>query len=54
MVSSLLGRLITGPFAFLVAGVYDFTAYLAVFSYRTLSARVRARLSGASGARPSA
>ena len=44
MVSSLLGRLITGPFAFLVAGVYDFTAFFASFAYRTVSTRVRARV----------
>ena len=43
MVSSLLGRLITGPVAFLVAGVYDFTAFFVLFAWRSVSARVRAR-----------
>jgi hypothetical protein len=40
VVSSLLGRLITGPLAFLLAGVYDFTAFFAVFAYRSVRARV--------------
>jgi hypothetical protein len=44
VVSSLLGRLITSPVAFLVAGVYDFAAFFAVFAYRSVRARVaRAR-----------
>jgi hypothetical protein len=43
VVSSLLGRLITGPLAFLLAGVYDFTAFFSVFAYRSLLSRARAR-----------
>jgi hypothetical protein len=43
VVSSLLGRLITGPFAFLLAGIYDFTAFFSVFAYRSLRTRARAR-----------
>jgi hypothetical protein len=44
VLSILLGRLITGPLAFLLAGVYDFTAFFSVFAYRRVRARVvRAR-----------
>jgi hypothetical protein len=43
VLSSLLGRLVTGPLAFLLAGVYDFTVFIGVFTYRSLRARVRAR-----------
>jgi hypothetical protein len=43
VLSSLLGRLITGPLAFLLAGVYDFTVFFTVFAYRSLLARLRAR-----------
>jgi hypothetical protein len=43
VLSSLLGRLITGPLAFLLAGVYDFTVFCSVFAYHSLLARLRAR-----------
>jgi hypothetical protein len=43
VLSSLLGRLITGPVAFLLAGVYDFTVFFSVYAYRSLLARVRVR-----------
>jgi hypothetical protein len=42
VLSSLLGRLITGPLAFLLAGVYDFMLFVSVFAYRSFLARVRA------------
>jgi hypothetical protein len=43
VLSSLLGRLITGPLAFLLAGVWDLTVFFSVFAYRSLLARVCAR-----------
>ncbi len=42
MLSSLLGRVITGPVAFLLAGVYDLTTFFARFAVRSLHARARA------------
>jgi hypothetical protein len=42
VLSSLLGRLITGPLAFLLAGVYDVAAFFGALAYRSVLARLRA------------
>jgi hypothetical protein len=43
VVSSLLGRLITSPFAFGLAGVYDFLAFFGVWAGHAALTRARAR-----------